>query len=180
MTCLSQFVVVVVLVLCIVVLCTMIFRTHHRRTTTLHQIRTQVYDFLDRLGRKYIHHPGVQRLIRRSKHTVFLKSTGSKTFTANKGEYIKMCLSRGDHNTFMFVILHEMAHIMSVSSHHTPEFWSNFRFLLREAAQMHYYDPVDYGHTPVPYCAMILRDNPYFKPTSEQELIQQIKKAIFN
>lgn len=179
LTCPHQIVVAGILAVCILIVSMVIFSYRHKTTTTIQHIRDRVYEFLDRLGRKYPHHSGVQRLIRRSKHTVFLKSNSTRTFTANKGEYIKMCLSKGDHNTFMFVILHEMAHVMSLSTHHTPEFWSNFRFLLHEAARMHFYDPVDYNHTPVPYCAMILRDNPYFKSISEDDMVQQIKRAIF-
>ena len=33
----------------------------------------------------------------------------------------------------MFVTLHELAHVMTVSVGHTEEFWTNFKFLLTKS-----------------------------------------------
>jgi len=56
----------------------------------------------------------------------------STSYTINKGEEIHVCLREKDKNrilhdinTMMFVILHEMAHIMSDSIGHNNEFRSN-------------------------------------------------------
>jgi len=94
------------------------------------------------------------------------------SYSENKGEKIVLCLRDKtnppgypleDVNTVMFVVLHEMAHLMTASlstGKHTPEFWANFRRLLQDAAQMGIYQPVNYSHTPVSYCGMEITDSP--------------------
>ena len=41
-----------------------------------------------------------------------------------------------DENTLMFVLLHEMAHLMTESIGHTPEFWTNFKKILQDGIQV--------------------------------------------
>jgi WLM domain len=94
------------------------------------------------------------------------------SYSENKGEKIVLCLRDKlnppgyplvDENTVMFVVLHEMAHLMTASlstGKHTPEFWANFRRLLQDAAQMGIYQPVNYSHSPVSYCGMEITDSP--------------------
>ena len=45
-----------------------------------------------------------------------------------------------DDNTILFVIIHELAHVMSLSVGHTEEFWSNMKFLLEQAESINLYD----------------------------------------
>lgn len=45
------------------------------------------------------------------------------------------------HNTLMYAILHEIAHILSPSIHHEPPFDSIESILLNTAIQLGYYDP---------------------------------------
>ena len=96
---------------------------------------------------------------------------GSKhtSYSINKGEKLVFCLrSKNDNedlqdiNTLMFVALHELAHVMTRSIGHTPEFWKNFKFLLKESVNIGIYKPVNYGEKPVKYCSMELNDNPLF------------------
>jgi hypothetical protein len=94
------------------------------------------------------------------------------SYSENKGEKIVLCLRDKtnppgypleDVNTVMFVVLHEMAHLMTASlstGKHTPEFWANFRRLLQDSAQMGIYQPVNYSHSPVSYCGMEITDSP--------------------
>ena len=94
------------------------------------------------------------------------------SYSENKGEKIVLCLRDKtnppgypleDVNTVMFVVLHEMAHLMTASlstGKHTPEFWANFRRLLQDSAQMGIYQPVNYSHAPVSYCGMEITDSP--------------------
>ena len=65
-----------------------------------------------------------------------------------------------DLNTLMFVSLHEMGHLITVSIGHENEFWKNFQFLLKHANSLGLYEPVDYSKKPQPYCGMTLTDNP--------------------
>jgi hypothetical protein len=50
--------------------------------------------------------------------------------------------------------VHELAHIMTTEIGHTPLFWSNFRFLLREAVDIGLYKKVDYFKEPSDYCGI--------------------------
>ena len=62
----------------------------------------------------------------------------------------------------MFVAIHEMAHITTVSIGHNKEFWDNFKYLLIKAKECKIYDPVDYSKNKTDYCGMTISDNPYF------------------
>jgi hypothetical protein len=89
------------------------------------------------------------------------------SYSVNKGEKIIFCLRSRDGedtlvdlNTIMFVALHELAHVMTISVGHTKEFWENFRFLLSHAIHWKLYVPVDFKETPVPYCGTNITDTP--------------------
>lgn len=89
------------------------------------------------------------------------------SYSENKGEKIVVCLrekSPGyplvDKNTVMFVILHEMAHLMTTTFGHTPEFWANFRRILNDAIGLGIYTHVNYSKSPTSYCGMTITDSP--------------------
>jgi len=91
-------------------------------------------------------------------------------YSENKGEKLAFCLNKKNENnndlidedTLMFVALHELAHIATVSIGHEPEFWENFRFLLTHAKEAGIHQPKDYEESPAEYCGMKLDDNPYY------------------
>lgn len=98
-----------------------------------------------------------------------LPFTKDVAFSENKGEKLAFCLRRNkktvdlvDINTLMFVALHEISHIATVSIGHTDEFWINFKFLLTEAISVGIYDPIDYSKSSVNFCGMDINSNPYF------------------
>ena len=101
----------------------------------------------------------VQRLVRKF-----------DAYSENKGRKIAFCLNKEkddnnhliEENTLMFVAIHEMAHITTVSIGHTAEFWENFKYLLKYAVQCKVYDPIDYSKESTEYCGMTISDNPYF------------------
>jgi hypothetical protein len=89
------------------------------------------------------------------------------SYSENKGEKIVICLRDKapphqfvDDNTVMFVILHEMAHLMTTTVGHTPEFWTNFKRILNDAVQCGIYTAVNYTKQPTPYCGMTITDSP--------------------
>lgn len=91
----------------------------------------------------------------------------STSYSENKGDKIVVCLrdkappyNLVESNTIMFVILHEMAHLMTTTVGHTPEFWANFRRILHDASSIQIYTPVNYAHSPTPYCGMTITDSP--------------------
>ena len=63
-------------------------------------------------------------------------------------------------NTMMFVALHEVAHIITISVGHTEEFWTNFKFLLKESINLGIYKKENYNKNPVDYCGMKITDSP--------------------
>jgi hypothetical protein len=99
-------------------------------------------------------------------------TSSDTSYSENKGEKIVLCLRDKtspphyplvDLNTVMFVVLHEMAHLMTAelsTTSHTPEFWANFRRILQDSERMGIYSAVNYSHSPVEYCGMTITDSP--------------------
>ena len=88
------------------------------------------------------------------------------SYSVNKGEKISICIRSkdntfGDINTTMFVVIHELAHIMTHEIGHTKLFWDNMKFLLEKAEEINLYRPVNYKETPVMYCGMEINTTPY-------------------
>lgn len=91
----------------------------------------------------------------------------STSYSENKGEKIVICLRDKtppyklvDTNTVTFVVLHEMAHLMTTTVGHTPEFWTNFRRILHDAVSVGIYRTENYAKQPVSYCGMEITDSP--------------------
>lgn len=91
----------------------------------------------------------------------------STSYSENKGDRIVVCIRDkrppyrfADENTIMFVLLHEMAHLMTTTIGHTPEFWANFRRILKDAVACGIYQEVNYARSPVDYCGMTITDSP--------------------
>ena len=61
----------------------------------------------------------------------------------------------------MFVTIHELAHVMTESVGHEPEFWNNMSYLLHEAEKLGIYTHKEYSKVPVNYCGMEINSTPY-------------------
>ena len=88
------------------------------------------------------------------------------SYSVNKGESIAMCLREPDNsfidmNTVNFVILHELAHVMTDEVGHTELFWKNMGYLLKKGEEIGIYKVFDYGKEPVKYCGVIIDSTPY-------------------
>ena len=128
-----------------------------------------ISEFIRYLVSKYPNDKRVERLKTRSngikiKETDY--SSSDSSFTVNKGDLMSVCVrSKENVNTFhdmqlmKFVIIHELAHIASVSFGHNNEFNRNFKWLLQEAQNVGY-TPVDYSVNPVTYCGVRVTNNP--------------------
>jgi len=139
---------------------------------TLSFLAKQSLVLIDNLSKKYPDNNGVARLkekfnpdkIREAEH-----ENNSTSYTINKGEMMHLCLRNKnvkktlhDRNLLMFVIIHELSHIMSKSIGHNSEFYDNFKFLLKEAVECGVYHPDNFEKNPVTYCGINVTNNPYF------------------
>jgi hypothetical protein len=114
--------------------------------------------------------PRVQTMVNRFNPKNMMENSlddDSTSYSENKGEKIVICLRDKtvgapfvDSNTVMFVVLHEMAHLMTTTVGHTPEFWANFRRILHDAVQAGIYQSTNYSKNPVTYCGMTITDSP--------------------
>ena len=72
-------------------------------------------------------------------------------YSVNKGEELSLCIREKDtesfidDNTIIFVAIHELSHIMTPETGHTPLFWDNMKYLLEQASSQGIYMPVDYS-----------------------------------
>ena len=132
----------------------------------------RVDKLIDYLKNNYGHEERVKRLIKKFNPNNICESTPNNKHTSysiNKGEKIVMCLrtksmsqSLIDINTLMFVLLHEVAHVMTLSIGHTKEFWSNFKFILKISVEINIYEMEDYSKNPRPYCGIEVTDSPLY------------------
>ena len=87
-------------------------------------------------------------------------------YSVNKGEELSLCIREKDtekfidDNTIIFVAIHELSHIMTPETGHTPLFWDNMKYLLEKASSQGIYMPVDYSQSPVEYCGMDINSTP--------------------
>lgn len=92
-------------------------------------------------------------------------SEKSAAYTVNKGEELRLCIrdpsnNLENKNTSMFVILHELAHIMSDSYGHNEEFKNNFNFIVHLATALGKYKPEYFHNEPVEYCGTEINTTP--------------------
>jgi len=108
--------------------------------------------------------------------TIDLKETSSveksAAFTLNKSTEIRLCIRDAngnfeDPNTGMFVILHELAHVMSVSYGHGEEFKNNFNYITHLASQLGIYRPENFRARPKTYCGTEINTTPCDRGTCE-------------
>jgi len=96
-----------------------------------------------------------------------MKSSIYTSYSVNKGQKLVICIKEKDIeetlidlNTIMFVVIHELAHIITKSIGHTEEFWDNMRFLLKISISLGIYQDVDYKKDPKEYCGIMITDSP--------------------
>jgi hypothetical protein len=139
----------------------------------LSKIRNKLSSMIEKFKQdpNYSNDPPYQRLIARFNPDVFEENdldSNSTSYSENKGDRIVVCLRDKtqapypliEENTVIFVLIHEMAHLMTESMGHTPEFWTNFRKLLHDCVKLGVYTPVNYAQNPVKYCGMTISDTP--------------------
>jgi hypothetical protein len=108
----------------------------------------------------------------------FLESTPDAEYTSysvNKGEKVHLCLRQREgqnerlieENIMVFVALHEMAHVVTPSLGHGPDFWNNFGWILKQAEELGIYHYQDFKSRPVAYCGLQITDSPAYDPKKD-------------
>jgi hypothetical protein len=146
----------------------------------LARVRLRMKKLYIHLESSYPDKPQVKQLVQnfRPDSSRILESTPDEehtSFSVNKGEKVHLCLrqrqggneSLVDENIMMFVALHEMAHFITKSIGHEPEFWNNFGWLLREAEKIGVYQYQDFKAQPVSYCGVQITDQPRYDPSKD-------------
>jgi Zn-dependent protease with chaperone function len=92
----------------------------------------------------------------------------SAAYTINKGEQMRICVrdERSDNlfedeNDSMFVILHELGHLMSKSYGHNMEFKKNFSYVTKIAVELELYKYTNYMEKPTTYCNVDITHTAY-------------------
>lgn len=148
----------------------------------LARLRVRLQQLMDTLVKSYPDKPQVQRLKQNFEPNPerFMESTPDAdhtSYSVNKGEEVHFCLrQRGGgeetlvpEDVMMFVAIHEMAHMITKSVGHEPDFWNNFGWLLKEAEGRGLYKPLNFKAHPVPYCGVMITDTPRYDPKKDKE-----------
>lgn len=137
----------------------------------MNKIKQNIKALLSHLKSKYPDKTDIHRLVEKFNPENIKEtdvSDSGTSYSINKGSELSICLrDKTDPryklhklNTIMFVVIHELSHIMSKSFGHNEEFGDNFEFLLAEANQAGIYNNVDYSSNKENYCGIEITSNP--------------------
>jgi hypothetical protein len=107
------------------------------------------------------------RLYNRFKNTIINETPendSSAAYTINKGP-INICIEKKDGsfyniNDAFFVILHELAHVMSISYGHGEEFQENFNYIVKFAVKENLWKDKKYEENSTDYCGVKITSSP--------------------
>jgi len=97
-------------------------------------------------------------------------ATGEKSaaYVLNKGDQLRMCVRKRndptkleDSNTMVFVLLHELAHLMCVKYGHGKEFQDNFGYLTKKAVEQGVYRYQNFSENSSSYCGTKITNDAY-------------------
>ena len=140
------------------------------RLAKLIEKKKKLCDYLS-VKQKYKTKAGVKRLLERRNVEIEEKSMeydDQAAYSINKGERIGICLKNKagkyeDDNTMFFVLMHELAHIMSKKYGHDEEFWKNFAILVEAAVEAGLYKYQRYDKDVTTFCGHVISHTPYKK-----------------
>ena len=116
------------------------------------------------------HYPNKEiadRVYKRFKNTIINETPPNDSgaaYTVNKGP-INICIQKKDGkfhdlNDAIFVILHELAHVMSVSYGHGEEFQENFDYIVKYAVKLGVWKDENYENNATDYCGVEITSSP--------------------
>ena len=77
------------------------------------------------------------------------------------GNNIYILVDGHKYSTILFVTLHELTHVLYGDSKHSPEFWINFKKILKLSYTLNQMPVIDYSITPISYGSIDITNNPY-------------------
>ena len=94
-----------------------------------------------------------------SKHVAYiLNKTVLHVCLRNKnGSFIEQ------YNRIYFVVMHELAHMITKTRGHTEEYWNNYKLIIKTAIKYKLYKYKNYYNNPVEYCGIDINSSPYIK-----------------
>lgn len=136
----------------------------------LASVRKDLMKFVSMLQSKENKDDRVQRLSTKFDPDAISEGTEDArytTYTLNKGEKMVFCLRTRDHSDnvhrhalLLFVAIHELGHICTLSEGHTDEFNENFKWLIERAVEYGIYNPENFRANPEKYCGIDVTDTP--------------------
>lgn len=134
-------------------------------------IRERLLKLIKHLQKKYPNTAKIERLARNFNSEKISENVPDSKYTSysvNKGEKVVFCVRQRndqnelmDLNTMMFVAIHELSHMMTLSiGHDDPVFWENMKFLLGEAIEIGLYKYQAFHDQPKAYCGTMITDTP--------------------
>lgn len=100
-------------------------------------------------------------------------------YTINKGD-IYICLITNNkfnnENDAFFVILHELAHVMSDSFGHGDEFQINFKFITKLAVKLNLWKDPKYENGNIDYCGVNITNSPCTGGLCEKDSLEYYYK----
>lgn len=129
------------------------------------ELNNIVLHFIKYLKHKHPNDPRIMRLASRYNPNKIMEGNpinnkDSTSYSIAKGKKVVFCVRSKntkkihDKNLLLFVVIHELSHIMSISYGHNTEFMNNFKFLLNEAINAGIYKKENYFTDPREYCGM--------------------------
>ena len=139
------------------------------KANILHECNTRVIKLLDYFkSNNYFNNDDIKKLCKNynSENLCETFEKGYTAYTENKGTQVSLCLTNTDGNlvdinTALFVLIHELSHIMTKETGHPPIFWENMKKLLIYAIDNNIYIYRDYTVDPVYYCGEFINHSPY-------------------
>jgi hypothetical protein len=154
----------------------------------LAKVRLRLARFCEHLEKTYRDRPQIKRMTQNFKADParFLEATPDAehtSYSVNKGQQIHLCLRQRRANDeslvkeeiMVFVAIHELAHTITQSIGHEPEFWNNFAWLLKEAEQIGIYQHTDFAAHPVAYCGVSITDQPTYDQSKDEAFTKGAK-----
>lgn len=115
----------------------------------------------------YPNEPDARRLERNWRAVDIHETTHTDhvAYVVDKNRDFKLCITtteggRENENTMRFVVIHEMAHMMSETYGHNDEFHDHFIDLLRVANHLKLYAPEMFSINPMTYCGTTISVSP--------------------